>query len=122
MNILIDTHIFIWLLKTPQKLSEEHTALLRAPNSFFLSAISIAEMMIKSSIGKLKVDYDPVEMAIKSGLTLLDYSAEDARAIQSLPMHHKDSFDRMLISQCLNQKLSIMTNDIKFELYDCHLV
>ena len=122
MNILIDTHIFIWLLKTPRKLSQEHTALLRAPNSFFLSAISIAEMMIKSSIGQLKVDYDPVEMAKKSGLTLLDYSAEDALAIHSLPMHHKDPFDRMLISQCVNQKLSMMTNDDKFELYDCHLV
>ena len=122
MNILIDTHIFIWLLKTPKKISPEHTAILKSPHSFFLSSISIAEMMIKSSIGKLRVDYDPVEMAEKSGLKLLDFSAEDATLLKSLPMHHKDPFDRMLISQCLNRNCTMMTNDGKFEPYKCSRV
>ncbi len=79
-------------------------------------------MMIKSSIGKLKVDFDPVEMAGKSGLKFLGFSVEDAALLKSLPMHHKDPFDRMLISQCINRDCSIMTNDRKFGPYDCSLV
>lgn len=122
MNILIDTQLFIWLLETPQKISREHTAILKSRHSFFLSSISIAEMMIKSSIGKLTVNYDPADMAEKSGLKLLDFGAKDATLLKSLPMHHKDPFDRMLISQCINRSFTMMTNDSKFEPYDCSLV
>lgn len=122
MNILIDTHIFIWLLKTPEKLEAEHIKILKAPNNFFLSSISIAEMMIKSNIGKLNVDYDPVEMALKSGLKLLDFSAQDANQLQNLPLHHKDPFDRMLIAQSLSQNIPIMTCDNKFKHYECTLI
>ena len=93
-----------------------------SPHTIFLSSISVAEMMIKSSIAKLEVDYDPVEMAVKSGLKFLDFSAEDAALLKSLPMHHKDPFDRMLISQCINRNFAMMTNDSKFEPYDCSLV
>lgn len=122
MNILIDTHIFLWLLKSPDKIDPEHVAILKSPNTVYLSSISIAELMIKSSIGKLTVDFDPVEMAEKSGLTLLDFSAEDAKTMRLQPLHHKDPFDRMLISQAINRDFSIMTNDAKFELYNCSLL
>lgn len=122
MNILIDTHIFIWLLKKPEKLEPEHTQILKSPHDFFLSSISIAEIMIKSSIGKLNVDYDPVDMALKSGLKLLDFSAQDANHLKDLPLHHKDPFDRMLIAQSLCQKIPIMTCDNKFNYYECDLV
>jgi PIN domain nuclease of toxin-antitoxin system len=99
MNILVDTHIFIWILKAPEKISAEHLHLLKSPHNFFLSSISITELLIKSSIGKLNVNYNPVEMALKSGLKLLDYSADDASQLKNLPLHHKDPFDRMLIAQ-----------------------
>ena len=122
MNIIVDTHIFIWLLKKPERISAEHYQQLTQPHTFFLSSISIAEMMIKASIGKLTVDYDPILMAKKSGLSLLDFSAKDAVALKELPFHHKDPFDRMLISQSMTQKIPIMTNDKQFTRYNCHLV
>ena len=122
MNIIIDTHIFIWLLKEPKKLSAEHYQQLTQPHAFFLSSISIAEMMIKASIGKLTVDYDPILMAKKSGLNLLDFSAEDAVTLKELPFHHKDPFDRMLIAQSMTKKMPIMTSDKQFKRYNCHLV
>lgn len=122
MNILIDTHIFIWLLKKPSRIADNHVSILRAPNnSFFLSSVSVTELMIKSGIGKLTVDFDPVEMAEKSGLKLLDFSAEDAMKMADLPLHHKDPFDRMLLAQCLNRDMVIMTSDQKFKLYNCVL-
>ena len=122
MNIIIDTHIFLWLLKKPEKLEPEHVQTLKSPHDFFLSSISIAEIMIESSIGKLNVDYDPVDMALKSGLKLLDFSAQDANHLKDLPLHHKDLFDRMLIAQSLCQSIPIMTCDNNFKYYECELV
>lgn len=122
MNIIVDTHIFIWLLKKPEKLEPEHIQILKSPHEFFLSSISIAEMMIKSSIGKLNVNYDPVDMALQSGLKLLDFSAQDANYLKKLPLHHEDPFDRMLIAQSLCLSMPIMTCDNKFKYYECDLI
>ncbi|WP_198265497.1 type II toxin-antitoxin system VapC family toxin [sulfur-oxidizing endosymbiont of Gigantopelta aegis] len=122
MNIIIDTHIFIWLLKDPERLGAEHTQVLKSPHDFFLSSISIAEIMIKSSIGKLNLGYEPLDMALKSGLKILDFKGEDASYLKKLPLHHKDPFDRMLIAQSLCQEFPIMTRDKKFKHYECTLV
>ena len=122
MNVLIDTHIFIWILKKPERIEPGHLQLLKSSHDFFLSSISIAEIMTKSSIGKLNVDYDPVEMALKSGLKFLDYCTQDANQLKNLPLHHKDPFDRMLIAQSINQRIPIMTCDAKFKHYQCELV
>jgi len=123
MKILIDTHIFLWAISDTKKLSSKHKqALLTLSNTIYLSSISITEMMIKSSLGKLKINFDPIQIAQESGFELLDYSAADAIALKDMPFHHKDPFDRMLISQVLNRKFKIMTVDSKFKNYDCKLV
>lgn len=93
MKIIIDTHIFIWALSNPARLSAHQRATLETPaNTIFVSSASIAELMIKHSIGKLTVTFDPVEMANLSGFTLLDFTAQDAMQLRDLPMHHKDPF------------------------------
>lgn len=71
---------------------------------------------------KLNLAYDPVEMASKSGLKLLDFCAQDASQLKDLPLHHKDPFDRMLIAQSLRQGMSIMMCDKKFKYYECNLI
>lgn len=118
MNILIDTHIFLWLLKSPKQLSKEQVETFKNPqHQFYLSSISIAEIMIKLSIGKLAVDFDPIQAAEMSGLKLLSYQAIDAVALGNLPFHHKDPFDRMLIAQAKTQNMQIMSSDTVFGLY-----
>jgi len=77
---------------------------------------------MKASIGKLEVDFDPIKIAKKSGFELLDFTAEDALALKELPFHHKDPFDRMLISQAINRKYALLTDDAKMAKYDCRLV
>ncbi|MBT5115659.1 MAG: type II toxin-antitoxin system VapC family toxin, partial [Candidatus Marinimicrobia bacterium] len=91
-------------------------------NTIYVSSISITEIMIKASIGKLKVDYNPVAIAEESGFELLDWKANDALILKDLPFHHKDPFDRMLISQSITNSIPIMTDDEKFEKYDCVLL
>lgn len=78
--------------------------------------------MIKHSIGKLNITFDPVEMANLSGFSLLDFSAHDAMQLRDLPLYHKDPFDRMLIAQALQKKYAIMTEDVLFKPYHCKLV
>ena len=123
MKILIDTHIFLWALSDPGKLNANYCAELETPtNIIYVSAVSIAEIMIKSSVGKLEVDFDPEEMARQSGFELLDFSANDALPLKELPFHHRDPFDRMLISQGMARDYQIMTQDPKFRMYDCKVL
>lgn len=123
MKIIIDTHIFLWAISNPEKLEKSHREKIETPtNIICLSSVSITELMIKSSIGKLEVNFDPIAVAKESGFELLDFSAEDALALKELPFHHKDPFDRMLVSQTLNRKFSLMTNDMKIAKYACRLV
>lgn len=123
MNIIIDTHIFLWAVSEPKKLSPLKTDIMKSPtNTIFISSITFIEIMIKVSIGKLKIDFDPIETAKESGFQILDFSAEDSLALQDMPFHHKDPFDRMLISQSINRDYYLMSDDGKFESYDLKLI
>ena len=123
MKILIDTHIFLWLIYLPSKIKNSHLLILQdTKNDIHVSAISIAEIMIKKSIGKLEVEFDLNEAVDKLGLSLLDYDAFSALHLANLPFHHKDPFDRMIISQAIENNFKIITVDSKFSLYDCSLI
>lgn len=123
LKVIIDTHIFLWALSEPEKLDADKKQALQALyNTIYVSSISIAEIMIKASIGKLNVHFDPAEMAQKAGFELLDFSAKDALLLKDMPFHHKDPFDRMLIAQSINNGFNIMSDDQKFIHYDCKLI
>jgi len=123
MNIIIDTHIFLWAVAEPIRLNDaKRSELEDLSNTIYLSAVSIAELMIKASIGKLQIDFDPVAVAKESGFTLLDFSAEAALLLKELPFHHKDPFDRMLVAQSIASRYPIMTEDSKIMQYDCQVV
>lgn len=123
MNIIIDTHIFLWALADPLKLSDaERSALEDLSNTIYVSAVSITELMIKASIGKLRIDFDPVAKAKESGFELLDFNAEAALLLKDMPFHHKDPFDRMLVAQSIAYNYPIMTEDSKIALYNCRVI
>ena len=115
--------MFLWAIAEPEKLSKKFRDRLEVPsNIIYVSSVTVAELMIKASIGKLVVDFNPVEVELESGFELLDFSAEDALLLKELPFHHKDPFDRMLIVQGMRNKVRLMSVDSKFSLYDCGLV
>lgn len=123
MNLILDTHIFLWTLADPEKIGKKRLLeIKRLSNRIFVSSISIAEIMIKSSIGKLKMEYDPLEYVEKSGFEFLDYTCRDAVLLKDLPFHHRDPFDRMLIIQSIANKYPIVTNDEKFTPYNCKVI
>lgn len=123
MKLILDTHIFLWAISDPQKIDRKRrSAIQQMANRVFLSSVSVAELMIKASIGKIQIDFDPVDIAEKSGFELLDFTTHDAVLLKDLPFHHKDPFDRMLITQSLVNKYTLVTNDAKFAAYDCQLL
>ncbi len=123
MDIIIDTHVFLWLLNDPSRIKPEHMEYLEnTDNRIFLSAVSVAELEIKKSIGKLDFNFNSIEMSAEMGMEILNFTGFDALQLGSIPFHHKDPFDRMIISQSLANKLTILSYNSKFSLYDCRLI
>jgi PIN domain nuclease of toxin-antitoxin system len=123
MNIIVDTHIFLWALSEPLKIDDNKRSMLEdLSNIIYVSAISIAELMIKTSVGKLNIDFNPAVLAQESGFLLLDFNADAALLLKEMPFHHRDPFDRMLVAQSLTNGYPIMTEDPKISMYECRVL
>lgn len=123
MQLLLDTHALIWWLSKDVKLSARAYKEIANPcNIVFVSAASAWEIAIKKSIKKLETPDDLVEQINEKNFQPLAITIEQALAVEKLPMHHQDPFDRILIAQaqCLN--LTIVTRDRKFNFYDVNLI
>jgi len=123
MNIIIDTHIFLLLAADLKKISQKHLKYIKnIDNNVYLSSLSIAEIMIKKSIGNLDFDGDILMILDEMAIDILDFDANSALLLGSLPFHHRDPFDRMIISQAITKKYKIISADRKFKLYNCKLL
>ena len=120
MKLLLDTHTFLWALSEPNRLSKKQIAAMEDPtNKVYVSSISITEIVIKASLGKLELSFDQIDAAERSGFEMLDFSAKDALLLKDLPFHHRDPFDRMLITQAISRKLVFVTQNSLMDPYDC---
>ena len=122
MNLLLDTHIFIWAFSDVARLpSAAAKALLDPQNSLFLSTASSWEMQVKEQIGKLVLS-PSVEIFIKSQMLLnqirpLPINNEHVWILRQLPLHHRDPFDRLIIAKAMSEKIAIATKDDAFRNY-----
>lgn len=127
MDLLLDTHAFIWSYEEPERLSEVVLAKLSDPaNSLFLSVASVWEMQIKIQRGKLKFD-DPLSTVIAeqqdvNRIRIMPIELSHALFLESLPFHHKDPFDRMLIAQSSVEDMTIVSRDVHLSSYDVKLL
>lgn len=122
MNYLLDTHAFIWWNEGSAKLpSHVRQALSDRENQIWLSHASIWEMQIKVQIGKLKLGAplpDLIDEEIRvNRLRLLAISYDAIMKLDSLPMHHRDPFDRMIIAQTLTGGFHLVSDDGEFPPY-----
>ena len=123
MNYLLDTHVFLWMLSAPDRLSREAADLIRNPNnSVHVSAVTAFEIAIKQSLGKLKVRTHLYEELGARGLVELPFSYTHGEHIRKLPKHHSDPFDRMLIAQAIIEGFILVTHDRKFRDYPVKIV
>jgi len=123
MNVLLDTHILIWALENNPTLSENaRNAITAGRNMVFVSSVSVWEISIKKSIGKLKVPDNLLEELLSHRFSLLDINAEHAQLAGALPLIHKDPFDRMLVAQAKIEKLTLISVDPHIAQYEVKLL
>ena len=126
-RLLLDTHTFLWWVNDAPELSEAaRLAISNADNDCFLSVASCWEMAIKSSLGKLSlskpVDNFVLDQITENGFLMLNIELRHAAKVESLPFHHRDPFDRLLIGQAISDKLILVTADRMFSHYGVQLI
>ena len=127
MKLLLDTHIFIWWADQPEKLSPAAlSALEDEANELLLSVASVWEMQIKIQLGRLKLSL-PLKELVKNqqetnDLKILPVALTHVLALDALPFHHKDPFDRLLIAQSIEEDLTLVSADSQFSAYAVKLL
>jgi PIN domain nuclease of toxin-antitoxin system len=122
MKLLLDSHTFIWLRQEPHRLSiEASTQMLVASNRLFLSTTTLWELQIKIDLGKLSFS-DPLYTVIEDELhgndiELLHIDPRHIFNLANLPFHHRDPFDRLIISQAFVEDMAVVTMDRRFPQY-----
>jgi PIN domain nuclease of toxin-antitoxin system len=119
VRLLLDTHVLLWWLADDRKLSKDSRAMIaNADNQVLVSAASVWEVAIKTSLRRVEIELDDLEDAIlKSGLEPLPIAVQHAVRVGRLPDVHRDPFDRMLVAQAGVEELRLVTHDRVFERY-----
>ena len=122
MNILLDTHAFLWFIAGSNELSDKARELIEDENNrVFLSAASLWEMAIKVSLEKLTLSESfetliPEQLAL-NGVEILGITVAHTTQVANLPFHHRDPFDRLIIAQALEEQMPVISADGAFDEY-----
>lgn len=122
MQLLLDTHLLLWLAYTPDRLSGgARAAILDDGNRLVFSAVSIWEVQIKRALDRPDFTADPADLRaglLSNGYDELPVTGRHALALRGLPPLHRDPFDRMLIAQAIAEGLTLMSADSAIAQYD----
>lgn len=124
MTLLLDTHALIWLVHTPERLSEVAVDAIRETEEPVLAShVSLWELAVKRRLGKLEAIDRPAldwfeHYVTASGLWPLTIEAADLGALEALPLHHGDPFDRLLVAQAQRRRAALVTTDDRISRYD----
>jgi len=118
LSYLVDTHALLWARSAPSLLAEETLALFEDPDSgLHVSVASLWECAIKCSVGKLTLPAD-FYRSVADDYQILGIKTAHVEAYGSLPLHHRDPFDRLLVAQARLERLTLITRDKNIFLYD----
>jgi PIN domain nuclease of toxin-antitoxin system len=127
VKLLLDTHIVLWAATTPDSLTKEaRDAIEDGANEVFVSIVSGWELAIKQSLGKLELSEPAArwlpEVLRRTGFDVAEVAMDAALRVRTLPWHHRDPFDRLLIAQALTGGYTVVTHDDAFERYGVFLL
>ncbi|NMG41955.1 PIN domain-containing protein [Chelativorans sp. ZYF759] len=120
-SYLVDTHILLWAMDDSTSLSEKHRRIINAAPLLLVSMASMWEIAIKQSLNKLAVPEGLASGVLRAGFDFLDIRLAHIEALRTLPQHHGDPFDRMLIAQARVEGLTVLTADRRFSDYGLEL-
>ena len=127
MKLLLDTHTFLWFVNDNPKLSNHLKDLIEDTNNVnYLSMASLWEMSIKFNLGKLTLDPNYEEFVERevttSTIQLLNIELSHLRINATIPFHHRDPFDRLIIAQSMSEDIPIVSVDSAFDKYSVELI
>jgi len=127
VRVLLDTHVWLWMLAAPERLSKKgRSIVIAAENELVLSAASTWEIAIKFALGTLRLPETPEayipRLMARTGVTALPVHVRHALHVATLPKRHRDPFDRLLVAQAQLEDLPILTADPAFRRYDVKTV
>lgn len=123
MKLLIDTHVLLWWFDDPLRMSEAARDRIADPeNEVLVSAVSCWEIAIKRGLGKLTAPDDIDDVIAQCGFVELAISISHSLKTETLPLHHRDPFDRMLIAQAVCESATMVSHDRMFEQYGIPLI
>jgi len=127
VRALLDTHVLLWAITDDQKLSEEARAIFSdGDNHLFFSAAGLWEILIKVQIGRLLIPKPAgkfiEKQLVQNNIEVLPIQMHHVWGLESLPMHHRDPFDRILLAQSLQEGLPIVSADKKLRTYAAEIL
>jgi PIN domain nuclease of toxin-antitoxin system len=123
MRVLLDSHVLLWALGSERSLSAEAREVIGdAANVVSASIVSLWEIKIKESLGKLKLPKGFYKAIEPAGFEILPLTLAHVQALDKLPMHHRDPFDRLLIAQAKTEQMLLVTHDAEFKRYKANLL
>lgn len=118
MRLLLDTHVVLWQLSGVRSLGVRARETIATAGELAFSVVSFAEIGVKAAIGKLAVPDDLYAHVVGTGVRVLGLSAEHGLAVATLPLHHRDPFDRLLVAQARQEGFTLVTADARIHAYD----
>lgn len=121
MKLLLDTHTYIWFYNDKPELSPLAKRMIESEENFaYLSIVSLWEMSIKVSLGKLELNKSLSQVyhdLIISGIEILPIAFDHILSSSTLPFHHRDPFDRLIVAQALTENMQLLSADTVFDAY-----
>lgn len=127
MKVLLDTHVFVWAIAYPERLSPRAKKVIEnSQNEVLLSVASVWEMTIKLSLGKLTIPAPAIpfvqKQLVAQRIGMLAIQLSHLERLEKLPLYHRDPFDRLLVAQCVEEDASLITVDDKLQLYPVKVI
>jgi PIN domain nuclease of toxin-antitoxin system len=124
---ILDTHTYLWFISDDSRLSRSARKLIESEGVFYISIVSLWEITIKSSLGKLKIKNHDIRELLEKQVILNDFkilniSSSALAVLHELPFKHGDPFDRLIIAQALEGKIPIIGSDGIFKSYGIELI
>jgi PIN domain nuclease of toxin-antitoxin system len=126
MKAILDTHAFLWAIAGNRRMSGQARDIFAGPSDLVLSSASLWEILIKVQSGKLNFPRPAgpyvISKLAENRIEILPISTDHVLAIERLPVHHRDPFDRMLIAQSMEEGWPIITADLAFKQYPVRVI
>ena len=123
MKLLLDTHTLLWWFQDDGRLGEKARSLISDPgNDVMASTVSLWEIVVKIRVGKLRADIGAIERAVvRDGFQRLPITRDHLATLATLPLHHRDPFDHLLIAQAITEDATFVSEDGHAPLYPVRL-